>query len=97
MLCTFIEEAIESKTISMLDIFEKVKEKVSDYIDHFDLLGINDNVALQTFVVTDEDSQPSIRRQLVLTEDNILSLRKQIDVTYVTLTPNTLASNTYSS
>ena len=96
MLCTFIEEAIESKTISMLDIFEKVKEKVSDYIDHFDLLGINDNVALQTFVVTDEDSQPSIRRQLVLTEDNILSLRKQIDVTYVTLTPNTLASNTYS-
>ena len=97
MLCTFIEEAIESKTISMLDIFEKVKEKVSDYIDHFDLLGINDNVALQTFVVTDEDSQPSIRRQLVLTEDNILSLRKQIDVTYVTLTPNTLASSTYSS
>ena len=97
MLCTFIEEAIESKTISMLDIFEKVKEKVSDYIDHFDLLGINDNVALQTFVVTAEDSQPSIRRQLVLTEDNILSLRKQIDVTYVTLTPNTLASNTYSS
>lgn len=97
MLCTFIEEAIESKTISMLDIFEKVKEKVSDYIDHFDLLGINDNVAQQTFVVTDEDSQPSIRRQLVLTEDNILSLRKQIDVTYVTLTPNTLASNTYSS
>ena len=85
MLCTFIEEAIESKTISMLDIFEKVKEKVSDYIDHFDLLGINDNV------------QPSIRRQLVLTEDNILSLRKQIDVTYVTLTPNTLASSTYSS
>ena len=97
MLCTFIEEAIESKTISMLDIFEKVKEKVSDYIDHFDLLGINDNVALQTFVVTAEDSQPSIRRQLVLTEDNILSLRKQIDVTYVTLTPNTLASSTYSS
>lgn len=97
MLCTFIEEAIESKTISMLDIFEKVKEKVSDYVDHFDLLGINDNVALQTFVVTDADSQPSIRRQLVLTDDNILSLRKQVDVTYVTLNPNTLASSTYSS
>ena len=97
MLCTFIEEAIESKTISMLDIFEKVKEKVSDYVDHFDLLGINDNVALQTFVVTDADSQPSIRRQLVLTGDNILSLRKQVDVTYVTLNPNTLASSTYSS
>ena len=97
MLCTFIEEAIESKTISMLDIFEKVKERVSDYVDHFDLLGINDNVALQTFVVTDDDSQPSIRRQLVLTEDNILSLRKQVDVTYVTLNPNTLASSTYSS
>ena len=97
MLCSFIEEAIENKTISMLDIFEQVKDKLSDYVDHFDLLGVNDNVALQTFVVMDDDSQPSIRRQLVLTNDNILSLRKQVDVTYVTLNSNTLSTNTYAS
>jgi hypothetical protein len=62
---------------------------MADYIDHFDLLGINDNVNLQTFVILDEDSQPSIRRTLVLTEDKVISLKKQIDISFVALEPNT--------
>ena len=89
MTCAAIENAINSKTISMLDIFEEVKSKMADYIDHFDLLGINDNVNLQTFVILDEDSQPSIRRTLVLTEDKVISLKKQIDISFVALEPNT--------
>ena len=89
MTCAAIENAINSKTISMLDIFEEVKSKMVDYIDHFDLLGINDNVNLQTFVILDEDSQPSIRRTLVLTEDKVISLKKQIDISFVALEPNT--------
>jgi hypothetical protein len=92
MTCTAIEDAINSKTISMLDIFKEVKSKMDDYIDHFDLLGINDSVNLQTFVVLDEDSQPSIRRVLVLTEDKVLSLKKQIDITFVALESNTSMS-----
>ena len=95
MTCAAIENAINSKTISMLDIFEEVKSKMVDYIDHFDLLGINDNVNLQTFVILDEDSQPSIRRTLVLTEDKVISLKKQIDISFVALEPNTNMS-TYS-
>lgn len=95
MTCAAIENAINSKTISMLDIFEEVKSKMADYIDHFDLLGINDNVNLQTFVILDEDSQPSIRRTLVLTEDKVISLKKQIDISFVALEPNTNIS-TYS-
>ena len=95
MTCAAIENAINSKTISMLDIFEEVKSKMVDYIDHFDLLGINDNVNLQTFVILDEDSQPSIRRTLVLTEDKVISLKKQIDISFVALEPNTNIS-TYS-
>ena len=95
MTCAAIENAINSKTISMLDIFEEVKSKMADYIDHFDLLGINDNVNLQTFVILDEDSQPSIRRTLVLTEDKVISLKKQIDISFVALEPNTNMS-TYS-
>jgi len=92
MTCAAIEDAINSKTISMLDIFKEVKSKMNDYIDHFDLLGINDSVNLQTFVVLDEDSQPSIRRVLVLTEDKVLSLKKQIDITFVALESNTSMS-----
>lgn len=96
MTCNAIETAINSKTISMLDIFESVKSKMSDYIDHFDLLGINDSVNLQTFVILDEDSQPSIRRVLVLTEDKVLSLKKQIDISFVALESNT-STSTYTA
>lgn len=88
MTCNAIEESISSKTISMLDIFATVKSKLSDYIDHFDLLGVNDDIKLQTFVITDEDAMPSVARKLELTEDNILSLNKQIEITYVALDSN---------
>lgn len=89
MTCSAIEAAINSRTISMLDIFNEVKSKMNDYIDHFDLLGVNDDTTLQTFVFTDEDAQPSVARKLELTEDNLLSLNKQINITFVALTNNT--------
>ena len=97
MTCAAIEESIDSRTISMLDIFEEVKSKMSDYIDHFDLLGINDDTTLQTFVILDDDSQPSVSRKLELTNDNILSLNKQINIQYVALDSNVSASSTYSA
>ena len=88
MTCNAIETAIDSKTISMLDIFKEVQSKMNDYIDHFDLLGINGDTTLQTFVFADDDVQPSVARKLELTEDNLLSLNKQIDITFVALTNN---------
>lgn len=95
MTCTAIEEAIDSRTISMLDIFSTVKSKMSDYIDHFDLLGVNNDTTLQTFVITDEDSQPSVARKLELTDDNVLSLNKQIEIQYVALDNNAESSSIY--
>lgn len=87
-----IEEAIRTKTISMLDVFSSVKEKMSDYIDHFTLLGINGDVATQTFVVIDEDAQPSIARKLELVEDNVFTLTKDVDIEFVALEDNTLSA-----
>lgn len=95
MTCAAIEESIDSKTISMLDIFKDVKSKMSDYIDHFDLLGINDDTKLQTFVILDDDSQPSVSRKLELTNDNVLSLNKQINIQYVALDSNVVGSSSY--
>lgn len=95
MTCTAIEDAIDSRTISMLDIFAEVKNKMSDYIDHFDLLGVNDDTALQTFVITDDDSQPSVARKLELTDDNVISLNKQIEIQYVAFNSNTEEVNDY--
>lgn len=87
--CIAIEESIKTKVISMMDIFEIVKSKMSDYIDHFSLLGINGSMTNQTFVIMSEDAQPSIARKLELTEDNIISLSKQIQMEFVALEDNT--------
>lgn len=87
--CQAIESAIKTKTISMLDIFEIVKEKMSDYIDHFTLLGINGMTGNQTFAILSEDAQPSVARKLELTEDNILSLNKQVIMDFVALEDHT--------
>ena len=95
--CEAIDDAIKTKTISMLEIFQAVKSKLSDYIDHFDLLGINGISSLQTFTILDEDAQPSIARKLVLTEDNVLLLDNDIDITFVVLDDNTAETTTISS
>ena len=85
--CDAIETAIKTRTISMLDIFEEVKSKI-DYIDHFTLLGINGVIGNQTFTIISEDAQPSIARQLVLTEDNTLSLQKKVTMDFIALETN---------
>lgn len=83
-----IEEAIQTKTISMNDIFSQVQSKLSDYIDHFTLLGTNGNVSNQTFTIIDDDAQPSIARRLELSEDNIISLVQDLDIRFVALEDN---------
>lgn len=87
-ICSAIEENIQTKEISMMQIFSQVKEKLSDYIEHFTLLGINDDLTVQTFIIQDEDAQPSLRRRLVLTDDNILSLEKSLDIEFIALEDN---------
>ena len=95
-LCDALERAIKTKDFSMMDVFYAVKIKMADYIDHMTLLGTWDDVTSQTFRVVDEDAQPSLARRLELTEDNILSLKKQLDVTFVALEDNTSSTETYS-
>ena len=88
-ICAAIEENIQTKNINMMDIFAQVKNKLTDYIEYFTLLGINEDITNQTFVILDEDAQPSLRRRLVLTEDNILSLEKSLDIEFIALESNT--------
>lgn len=94
LICDSINEAIQTKELSMLEIFSSVKESMSDYIDHFDLLGIN-GTTMQTFVVEDDDAQPSIARSLTLSEDNVISLSRDIDITFIALNSNTTDTSSY--
>lgn len=83
-----IESALSSRTVSMLDIFEVVKSKLNDYIDHFSLLGINGDVTCQTFTLMSEDAQPSVARSLFLTDDNVITLVQNIDINFIALVEN---------
>ncbi len=87
LMTSLIETAIKDKTISMMDIFNQVKKQMSDYILHIDLLGINGNTELQTMIVIDKDAQPSIARKLIVTEDQLLILQKQIHIEFLKLDP----------
>lgn len=94
--CEVIEEKIKTNVVSMADIFDSVQEQLADYIDHFTLLGINGQTTNQTFEILSEDAQPSIRRVLVLSEDNILSLQPSVEIIYKTLEDHTAGVTQYS-
>ena len=87
LICDAVNEAIQTKELSMMEIFESVRLKMSDYIDHFSLLGVNGS-NLQTFIIEDEDAQPSIARKLELSADNVLSLQRQINIEFIALEDN---------
>jgi len=78
-----IEEAIRSKVISCNDIFRNIKDQLSDYIYQIDVLGINGDVTLQSLVVLDTDTQPSLAKQLLVSKDNTLYLDHMVDIEFV--------------
>ena len=88
-MCEAINAQIKTKVINMREIFTSIKEQMSDYVEYFDLLGINGDASFQTCEVVDDGVQPSLRRVLVLTEDNILSLEDDVDINFITLEDNT--------
>lgn len=77
-----IENALTSKRISLTDIANTFKGKVS-HIESIDVLGINDEIDLQTLVLNDNSVLPSIRQQLYITRDNQINIRKDINIEFV--------------
>lgn len=95
--CETINSTLKTDVISMLEIFDVVKSNLSDYIDHFDLLGINNDIEMQTFSIIDEDVQPSVSRVLTLSDDNIISLTNDINITFIALEDNTSSTTSAST
>jgi len=77
-----IEPLIKNNTISLTDIAAMIVSRV-DYIESIDVLGINDDVQLQTITIDEKDVQPSIAQELYLTESGTLAVRKAVDVEFV--------------
>lgn len=73
-----IKESISSKAIEMTDIANRIKESLSDYVRHIDVLGINGEVQMQTLIVTEEDAQPSIAKKLYIANDGSIGLKEDV-------------------
>ena len=77
-----IESSLENKQISLTDMSNIFKEKIS-HIQAIDVLGINGDIDLQTLTIADDSVQPSLKQELYLTEDNQINIRKAVDIIFV--------------
>lgn len=80
-----IEEDLSKDRISLSEIAMKCKEKIV-HIEAVDVLGINDDIKLQTLSIIDESVQPSIKQELFLTQDNEINIRKDVDIEWALAT-----------
>ena len=82
-IVNIIDTEISTKDVSMSEITSALLEKMSDEIDHIDVLGINGYSDLQTIVMMDKGTRPSIKQELYIGQDGRIHLRKMIDVEFV--------------
>lgn len=78
-----IEAYLSNKKISMTEVATIIREKLSNYVDAVDVLGINGDRDLQTVVVVDDDAVTSISRVLTILQDGSTVLSKDISIEFV--------------
>lgn len=79
------EIAILTKGVSMTDIADKIKTQLNDVIISIDVLGINNNTALQTIFIVDEDAQASLSHQLYIDKNGNIGLKKGVNLDIVSM------------
>lgn len=80
-----LESSMSHRIISITEIFENIRKELSDYIVKVDVLGINGDVELQTLIVLNEDTRPSIARKLTINKDNTIVLVPDIDIEFLAI------------
>ncbi len=80
-----LETSMSSRIISITEIFENIRKELGDYIVKVDVLGINGDIELQTLIVLDEDTRPSIARKLSINKDNTIVLIPDIDIDFIAI------------
>jgi len=81
---SLINDMLKLSIISQTDMAKAIKEKIA-YIDSIDALGIEGSTDLQTLVNEDSSAQPSLKQQLVLSEDKQLILQDQLELEYTAI------------
>lgn len=82
-LTEILEEYISGSTVSLTEISNHIQSRMSEYIKAIDVLGINGRQDLQTMTIVTTDSQPSVANKLHLNKDGIITVKKHVDVEFV--------------
>lgn len=79
---SLISEYVVSQSVSISDIFDLLKTNFAGNIVSLDVLGINNDPALQTIVVQENEAVPSVARILAQDVDGSLVMTPDITVTF---------------
>ena len=77
-----VEEELSKNRISLVDIGNRIKNEIL-YIASVDVLGICGNRNLQTITLLDESVRPSLGKELYVTKDNTISMRRNVNIEFV--------------
>lgn len=77
-----IEKVLKQSIISQTGMAKLIKDDVA-YTQSVDALGICNITDLQTLELNDNSAQPSLRQSLIISEDNKLIMREEVNLEYV--------------
>lgn len=79
---SLISDYVNTQSVKVSDIFDLLKSNFSGNIVSLDVLGINNDPALQTIVVKEDEAVPSVARVLAQDVDGSLIMTPDVTVTF---------------
>ena len=80
-----VEESLENKEFSLTLLSKKIINSMPDYVKTVDILGINNNIQLQTLMNNEENVLLVLKRELRINDENQIVLEKSLDISYVSI------------
>lgn len=77
-----VDKHIATGTISLTAIAAEIQESMSDMIIHVDVLGINDDVNVQTLLRADSSTIPHLGYRLVIGNDRVIRVERSLTLEY---------------
>lgn len=81
-----IKDNLSNQIFSLVEISNYIKQQFPDYIKTIEVLGINDNIEIQSLTKTNNDKDISIKKTLYIDSDGNYNLQDNIFIEFVSLT-----------
>jgi hypothetical protein len=81
-----IDNVTSSGTISLTALVNKILTTMPDYVSYVDVLGVNDNLNIQTLIPVNNQTTPILKHILIVKDDGTLALDRDIEIEMVSVT-----------